>query len=64
LQVNEELFLKNLYKIIDKEIVITPEIANTDVHKEKKQNTAVLSLLLTAIAVIAIFFVLFKGCGR
>ena len=33
---HEESFLKNLYKIIDKQIAITPEIANRNIHKRRK----------------------------
>jgi hypothetical protein len=33
---HEESFLKNLYKIIDKQIAITPEIANRKIHKSRK----------------------------
>src|SRR3954463_13194575 len=39
---HEEVFLKNLFKIITKEIVITPEISATDLYKKQRVRIDVL----------------------
>ena len=59
-QQKEEEFLKNLYKVIDKEILITPEIAGTDIYKDKKRSRVMLSIV-SLIAVIVLIIIILKA---
>jgi hypothetical protein len=61
LESHEKTFIKNIEKIIDKEIVITPEIANTDIYKDKQKASGLTSLILLISALIMVF-VGFKAC--
>lgn len=51
---HEESFLKNLYKIIDKEIAITPEIINRDIHKGRKLKIGPKGILWIALIILLI----------
>ncbi|HSZ34004.1 MAG TPA: hypothetical protein VK772_11875 [Puia sp.] len=51
---HEESFLKNLYKIIDKEIAITPEIVNRDLYKSRKLRIGLKGLLWIALIILLI----------
>ena len=57
----EELFLKNLDKVIKREILITPEIANTDVYKGARDRNGILGLLKVGVALFMILYGL-KTC--
>jgi hypothetical protein len=59
---HEEVFLKNLFKVITKEIVITPEIAATDLYK-KRVRIDVLNILWM-ILIILLVIKTFQGCLR
>ncbi|HEV3223466.1 MAG TPA: hypothetical protein VGZ90_11340 [Puia sp.] len=50
----EESFLKNLYKVIDKEIMITTEIANRNVYKRAKVGIGLRSIILIVIIILLI----------
>jgi hypothetical protein len=52
----EKLFLKNLNKIIDKDIPITAEVANKELYKEEKGAKGVLTLILLVLAIASIFY--------
>lgn len=49
-------FLNNLNKIVAKEIVITPEIANVDPYKTVSSGQALVQIISLIIALIAIFY--------
>ena len=54
----EEKFLKNLYRVIDKEITISPEKANTNIYKDRRWRinswTLLWIILLVALVLKAI----------
>jgi hypothetical protein len=62
----EESFLKNLYKIIDKEITITPELANTDIYKKRQVGNGLKRIIwIVIVIVMAILFLIgFIFVGR
>lgn len=49
-------FIANIKKIAEKEIVITPEIANVDPYKPVNTRAAIMQLILLIIALIATFY--------
>jgi hypothetical protein len=51
---HEKSFLKNLYKIIDKEIAITPEIAHKDIYKVRKLRIGPTSIIWIVVIIILI----------
>ncbi len=59
----EESFLKNLYKVIDKEIAITPEIADTDIHKSRKMNVKLRTIIWIVIIIVLIIKAV-QGCMK
>lgn len=59
----EESFLKNLYKIIDKEMAITPEIANRDIYKSRKLRIGLKGILWIALIIILILKAV-QGCMK
>jgi len=58
---HEEIFLKNLFKIINKEIAITPEIAKRDTHKRWTLNIGLWSFLWIGLIIILILKMV-HGC--
>lgn len=60
---HEESFLKNLYKIIDKEIAITPEIANRNIHKSRKLVIGLRSIILIVVIILLILKAV-QGCMK
>ncbi|HEY2349125.1 MAG TPA: hypothetical protein VGH64_08925 [Puia sp.] len=60
---HEEIFLKNLFKIITKEIAITPEIAARDLHKRPRIRVSILNILLM-ILIILLVIKSFQGCMK
>jgi hypothetical protein len=59
----EERFLKNLYKIIDKEIAITPEIVNRDIYKKWKLRIGLKGILWFGLVIILILKAV-QGCMK
>ena len=59
----EENFLKNLFKIIDKEIAITPEIANRSLYKKPKIGLG-LRTILWLIVIIVLLIKTIQGCMK
>ena len=59
----EESFLKNLYKIIDKEISITAEKANTDIYKNRRIGVGLRSIMwiIVIIVIILLMIKMIKG---
>jgi hypothetical protein len=51
---HEESFLKNLFKIIDKQIAITPEIANRNLYKRAKLCIGGRSIIWIVIIILLI----------
>jgi len=51
---HEESFLKNLYKIIVKEIAITPEIANRNLYKTAKVAIGPWAIIWIAVIILLI----------
>ncbi len=60
---HEESFLKNLFKIIDKEIAITPEIANRDLHKKPKIGLGLRSILWLIVIIVLVIKTV-QGCMK
>jgi hypothetical protein len=60
---HEESFLKNLYKIIDKEITITPEIANTDIYKSPKVGIGLRSIIWIIVIIVLVVKTV-QGCMK
>ncbi len=60
---HEESFLKNLYKIIDKEIAITPEISRRDIHKGRKLSIGPRSIIWIVIIILLILKAV-QGCMK
>jgi hypothetical protein len=58
---HEEFFLKNLYKIIDKEIAITPEITNRDKYKSRSLSVR-LRTMLWIVLIILLILKTIHGC--
>jgi hypothetical protein len=50
----EEIFIKNILKIIDKEIVITPEIARRDIYKKNRKAPGPITIIYILIIVVVI----------
>jgi hypothetical protein len=59
---HEEGFIKNVLKIIDKEIAITPEIARVDIYKKKRAPGPVTFIYI--IIVIVIIIIVIKSCMK
>jgi hypothetical protein len=59
----EERFLKNLFKIIDKEIAVTPEIANRDLHKKPKIGLGLRSILWLVVIIVLVIKTI-QGCMK
>jgi hypothetical protein len=53
---NSEVFVSQLNKILNKEIVITPEIANVNPYKPVSSGNLLYSLIVLAIAVYGIYW--------
>jgi hypothetical protein len=51
---HEASFLKNLYKIIDKEIAITPEITNRDIYKSQTLRIGLKGILWIVLIILLI----------
>jgi hypothetical protein len=51
---HEESFLKNLFKIIVKEIAITPEISNRNLYKTAKSGIGPWSIIWIAVIILLI----------
>jgi hypothetical protein len=60
---HEEAFLKNLFKIISKEIAITPEIAASDLHKKPVLPIGAQNIIWMILILILIFKT-FQGCMK
>ena len=60
---HEESFLKNLYKIIDKEIAITPEITSRDIYKGRKLRIRLKGILWITLIIILILKAV-QGCMK
>jgi hypothetical protein len=60
---HEEEFLKNLFKIICKEITITPEIAASSVYKKRIPMIGVQNIIWMILILILIFKT-FQGCMK
>ena len=60
---HEEAFLKNLFKIISKEITITPEIAASDLYKKPVLHIGAQNILWM-ILMIMLIFKTFQGCMK
>ncbi len=63
LAAHEESFLKNLFKIIDKEIAITPEIINRDLYKSQKLKIGLKGLFWIALIILLILKAV-QGCMK
>ena len=59
----EEAFLKNLFKIINKEITITPEIAGSSVYKKRIPMIGVQNIIWMILILILVFKT-FQGCMK
>jgi len=60
---HEEIFLKNLFKIISKEITITPEIASSDLYKKRLLRIGIQNIIWMVLILILVFKT-FQGCMR
>ncbi len=60
---HEESFLKNLFKIIDKEIAVTPEIANRDLYKKPKIGLGLRSILWLIVIIVLVIKTV-QGCMK
>ena len=60
---HEEAFLKNLFKIISKEITITPEIAASDLHKKPVLHIGTQNIIWIILIIILVFKT-FQGCMK
>jgi hypothetical protein len=60
---HEEVFLKNLFKIISKEITITPEIAALGLHKRAILHIGVRNIFWM-ILILLLVFKTFQGCMK
>jgi hypothetical protein len=60
---HEESFLKNLYRIIIKEIAITPEIASRNIYKGRKLRIGGRSIIWILIIIILIIKAV-QGCMK
>ncbi len=60
---HEEAFLKNLFKIISKEITITPEIAASDLHKKPLLRIGIQNIIWM-ILILFLVFKTFQGCMK
>jgi hypothetical protein len=60
---HEEKLLKNLYKIIVKEIAITPEIANRNIHKSRKVVIELRSIIWIVVIILQILKAV-QGCMK
>lgn len=60
---HEEVFLKNVFKVISKEIAITPEIAGSSLYKKPVLHIGVRNIFLM-ILVILLLFKTFQGCMK
>ena len=58
---HEEAFLKNLFKIISKEITITPEIASSSLYKKPILNIGIQNIIWM-ILILFLVFKTFQGC--
>ena len=59
----EEAFLKNLFKIISKEITITPEIAASDLHKKPVLHIGTQNIIWMILMIILVVKT-FQGCMK
>ena len=53
---NNELFISQINKILNREITITPEIANVNPYKPVSGGSLIYSLLVLAIAIYGIYW--------
>jgi hypothetical protein len=60
---HEEAFLKNLFKIISKEITITPEIAASDLYKKPVPHIGTQNIIWMILIIILVFKT-FQGCMK
>jgi hypothetical protein len=60
---HEEAFLKNVFKIINKEITITPEIAGSDLYKKPVLKIGVQNIIWM-ILILFLVFKTFQGCMK
>ena len=60
---HEEAFLKNLFKIISKEITITPEIAAMDLYKRPFLHFGAQNIIWMILILILVFKT-FQGCMK
>ena len=60
---HEESFLKNLYKIIIKEIAITPEIANRNIYKRAKLRIGLWNFIWIVVIIVLIIKTV-QGCMK
>ena len=60
---HEETFLKNLFKIISKEITITPEIAASDLYKKPILRIGPQNIIWMILILILVFKT-FQGCMK
>jgi hypothetical protein len=65
---HEEAFLKNLYRIIDKEITITAQMSNTDIYKNRRVGAGLKSkiwiVVVIVITILLLIGFIFKGHDR
>ena len=57
----ENIFVNNLDKIVNKEIIVTADIAKKDVYKSASRGLRAIKLLLLFVAGFGLFVIL-KGC--
>ena len=57
----EELFLKNLFKIISKEIAVTPEMAGRQLYKKRIVKIGTQNIIWMILVLILVFKT-FQGC--
>jgi hypothetical protein len=60
---HEEVFLKNVFKIISKEIAVTPEIAGSSLYKKPVLQIGIRNIIWM-ILVILLLFKIFQGCMK
>jgi hypothetical protein len=60
---HEEAFIKNVLKIIEKEITLTPEIISIDIYKKKRRPPGMITIIYILIAVVLII-IGYKSCTK
>jgi hypothetical protein len=60
---HEEAFIKNVLKIIEKEIILSPEITKVDIYKNKRRPPGMITILYILIAFVLII-IGYKSCTK